>query len=204
MLFYNPRVCYLCKKEMQINDDIKAAVETMRRGGVVLYPTDTVWGIGCDATNSDAVKRVFEIKRRVQSKALITLVSDVAMLERYVDELPDVAFELIDVAVTPLTIVLDNAKGLAPELLADDGSAGFRVTAERFSQQLCRALRHPIVSTSANISGQPSPAVFSEISPEIVNAVDYVVQYRRDDEQTHKPSSVIKLTSSGVITIIRK
>lgn len=189
---------------MQIDDEIKAAIEVMRKGGVVLYPTDTVWGIGCDATNSEAVKRVFEIKRRVQSKALITLVSDVAMLERYVEELPDVAYELIDAAVDPMTIVLDRAVGLAPELLAEDGSAGFRVTKERFSQQLCRRLRGPLVSTSANISGEPSPAVYSEISPEILDAVDYVVQYRREDNSRRKPSSVVKLTTSGVITIIRK
>jgi L-threonylcarbamoyladenylate synthase len=185
--------------------DIKQAIEVLKRGGVILYPTDTVWGIGCDATRSDAVKKVFEIKRRADSKALITLMSNTAMLERYVDDVPDVAFELIDVATTPLTIVYDKGINLAPELLADDGSIGVRISTERFSSSLCREFRRPIVSTSANISGQPTPRTFTEISDEIKAAVDYVCTSRQEEtDDSHKPSSVIKLSNNGQIKILRK
>jgi L-threonylcarbamoyladenylate synthase len=186
-------------------NDIKQAIEVLKRGGVILYPTDTVWGIGCDATRSDAVKKVFEIKRRADSKALITLMSNTAMLERYVDDVPDVAFELIDVATTPLTIVYDKGINLAPELLADDGSIGVRISTERFSSSLCREFRRPIVSTSANISGQPTPRTFTEISDEIKAAVDYVCTSRQEEtDDSHKPSSVIKLSNNGQIKILRK
>jgi L-threonylcarbamoyladenylate synthase len=186
-------------------NDIKQAIEVLKRGGVILYPTDTVWGIGCDATRSDAVKKVFEIKRRADSKALITLMSNTAMLERYVDDVPDVAFELIDVATTPLTIVYDRGINLAPELLADDGSIGVRISTERFSSSLCREFRRPIVSTSANISGQPTPRTFAEISDEIKAAVDYVCTSRQEEtDDSHKPSSVIKLSNNGQIKILRK
>jgi L-threonylcarbamoyladenylate synthase len=186
-------------------NDIKQAIEVLKRGGVILYPTDTVWGIGCDATRSDAVKKVFEIKRRADSKALITLMSNTAMLERYVDDVPDVAFELIDVATTPLTIVYDKGINLAPELLADDGSIGVRISTERFSSSLCREFRRPIVSTSANISGQPTPRTFTEISDKIKAAVDYVCTSRQEEtDDSHKPSSVIKLSNNGQIKILRK
>lgn len=184
-------------------DDLRAAVDTLRRGGVILYPTDTVWGIGCDATRSEAVKRVYEIKRRVDSKALITLVSSVDDLYRYVADVPAIAADLIEVSDRPLTIVYDRGINLAPELLAEDGSVGLRVTGEAFSAALCRGLRRPVVSTSANISGCPTPAAFAEISPEIVDAVDYVVQYRRDDRRPARPSSVIKLGADSTVKIIR-
>ncbi len=186
-----------------MNDQIKTACDVMRRGGVILYPTDTVWGIGCDATNSDAVRKVFEIKRRVDSKALITLVSGVPMLERYVPKVPDIAYELIDVAVSPITIIYDAACGLAPELLAPDGSVGMRITSERFSNQLCRRFGRPVVSTSANISGAPTPMSFSEISDEIMARVDYVVDYARHDAAMAKPSSVIKIKDDGTFKILR-
>lgn len=176
----------------------------MRAGGVILYPTDTVWGIGCDATRSDAVRRVFEIKRRADNKALIVMLSDVNQLERYVDDVPDVAFDLIEAAVDPLTIVYDKGINLAPELLGDDGSVGIRVTGEEFSRRLCRAYRRPIVSTSANISGEPTPKTFREISHEIKDMMDYIVVSRRDDNKPHKPSSVIKLGSDSSVKIIRK
>lgn len=189
---------------MEFNADIDAAVQCMKRSGIILYPTDTVWGIGCDATSSAAVKKVFQLKQRAEAKALITLVSDTRMLCRYVDNPPEVALELVDAAVSPLTVVYDHPMGLAPELLAPDGSAGIRITAERFSRQLCRALRRPIVSTSANISGQPTPAFFHQISPEIINAVDYVVSYRRDDRTPHTPSSVIKISDDSSFIILRK
>lgn len=184
--------------------DIDSAVAVLRRGGVIVYPTDTVWGIGCDATDSEAVRRVFEIKRRADAKALISLVGDVAMLERWVDDIPDVAYELLDAAVNPLTVVYDHPHGLAPELLAEDGSAAIRVCHDSFCRALCRGLRKPLVSTSANVSGSPTPKCFSDISEEILGAADYVAQARRDDVGGGRPSSIVKLSSGGLINIIRK
>lgn len=185
--------------------DLREAVEVMRRGGVVLYPTDTVWGLGCDARCQDAVERIFVIKRRADSKALISLVADEAMLERWVDPVPDAALQLIEACAddTPMTIVYDHPHGLAPALLAQDGSAAIRVTRERFSAALCRRMRGPVVSTSANISGEPAPSFFTEISPEILSAVDYVCLTRRNDMMLRKPSSVVKISDSGVIKILR-
>lgn len=188
---------------MDLRDDIRNACEVMGKGGVILYPTDTVWGIGCDATRSDAVRRVFDIKHRADSKALITLVGDEVMLERYVAEVPDIAWELIEAAVDPITVVYDHGTGLAPELLAADGSVGIRLTRENFSRRLCRAFRRPIVSTSANISGRPTPMCFDEIDREITEAVDYVVNCRRDEPAQHRPSSVIRLSADGTFKIIR-
>lgn len=186
-----------------IDEDIKLACETLRKGGVILYPTDTVWGIGCDAIQSNVVKRVFEIKRRADNKALIVMLGDEQLLELYVDEVPEIAYDLIDAAVKPLTIVYDGGCNLAPELLGEDGSVGIRITKENFSSRLCRAYRKPIVSTSANISGEPTPAIFDEISENIKNSVDYIVETRRDDNEPHLPSSVIKLGVGGTIKIIR-
>lgn len=202
--FYSRPGVLSLQSNMDFSADIEAAVNALKDGGVILYPTDTVWGIGCDATRSDAVKKVFEIKRRAQSKAMITLVGDLNMLERYVEQVPEPGLQLLELAVTPITLILNGVYGLAPELLAEDGSAGFRVTEERYSRELCRRLRHPIVSTSANISGEQTPLCFAEISPEIRRQVDYMASYRRDDNEPKTPSSVIKLTPSGVITIIRK
>lgn len=189
---------------MTFEEDLKNAVDVMKRGGVILYPTDTVWGIGCDATRSDAVNRVFEIKKRADSKAMIVLLGSADLLPRYVDEVPDVAYELIEVAVRPLTIVYDGARGLAPEVIAGDGSVGIRVTSENVSRRLCDALRRPVVSTSANISGTPTPKVFREISKEIIDSVDYVMSARRDETEGALPSSVIKLGVDGCVKIIRK
>lgn len=185
-------------------DDIDRAVAVMKRGGIILYPTDTVWGIGCDATRSDAVKRVYELKRRIDHKALIVMLGNADLLDRYVDEVPDAAAQLLDVAVDPLTIIYDRGRNLAPELLGPDGSVGIRVTAERVSRTLCNTLRRPLVSTSANISGQPTPRRFAEISPEIIAGVDYVIECRRDDPDEAKPSSIIKVSSDNSIKIIRK
>lgn len=205
---------YLCDAETTIqmeqeriisfDEDLREAVETLRRGGVILYPTDTVWGLGCDATCSEAVRRIYEIKRRADSKALITLVGDVTDLYRYVSDVPDIALSLIELSAKPLTIVYDKGVNLAPELLSADGSVGIRVSRERFSSQLCRKLRRPVVSTSANRSGEATPAIFDEISPEIRAAVDYVVSYRQDDRRQAVPSSVIKLGSDSTVKIIRQ
>lgn len=188
----------------EFQSDLDKAIEVLRKGGIILYPTDTVWGIGCDATNSKAVKRIYDLKRRADSKAMIVLVDSPEMVERYVDEMPEVAMQLIDVAVKPVTIVYDRGIGLAPELIASDGSIGIRVTSEKFSSMLCRKLRRPLVSTSANISGSPTPRFFNEISEEVVKGVDYVVKFRRDDNEPRSPSSVIKLSNSGQIKILRK
>lgn len=188
----------------EFNNDLSRCLDVLRRGGVIIYPTDTVWGIGCDATDSNAVRRVYEIKRRVDSKALITLVDSVAALERAVEEVPEVAYQLIDVAVDPMTIVYDKGVGVAPELLADDGSIGVRITSEQFSKELCKRFRRPIVSTSVNISGEPSPGCFDDIDPRLFDAVDYVCESGRDKAWASKPSTVIKLSSGGLIKILRK
>ena len=187
-----------------MNDEIKKACEVMQKGGVILYPTDTVWGIGCDATNEEAVKRVFEIKQRADSKAMLVLVDNPVKVDFYVQDVPQVAWDLIDLTTKPLTIIYDGARNLAGNLIAEDGSVGIRVTSEEFSKQLCFRFRKAIVSTSANISGQPAPAVFSEISEEIKKAVDYIVDYRRDEKGSPKPSSIMKLGKGGYVKIIRE
>ena len=176
----------------------------MREGGVILYPTDTVWGIGCDATNEDAVRRVYEIKQRQDSKAMLVLVDSSVKVDFYVRDVPEVAWDLIDLADKPLTIIYSGARNLAANLLAEDGSVGIRVTNEEFSKRLCQQFRKAIVSTSANISGQPSPANYSEITEELKSMVDYVVGYRREEMGHPKPSSIIKLDKGGVIKIIRE
>lgn len=186
-----------------IEDDIKKACEVMEKGGLILYPTDTIWGIGCDATNEEAVKRVYEIKNRIDSKALIILVDKPAKVDFYVREVPEIAWDLIEVSDKPLTIVYPHARNLAPNVLAQDGSVGIRITREEFSRKLCERFRKAIVSTSANISGQPSPACFAEISDEIKQAVDYIVTYRQEDPTKPAPSSVIVIGDGGVIKILR-
>lgn len=187
-----------------LQDEVKKAVEVMRNGGVILYPTDTVWGIGCDATNAEAVKRVYEIKKRVDSKALICLVDSDVRLQRYVRNVPDVAWDMMELSEKPLTVIFDNASGLAPNLLAEDGSVGMRITREEFSKELCYRFQKAIVSTSANISGEPTPQTFDAISDEIKEAVDYVVKYNRQSKEKHKPSSIIKLKTNGEFVIIRE
>lgn len=185
-------------------EDIRQAVETVRRGGVILYPTDTIWGIGCDATNAEAVARVYAIKQRVDSKALICLLGSEASLNLYVSDVPEVAYDLIEFATKPLTIIYDGGRNLAPNLLAEDGSVGIRVTKEEFSQTLCMRCKRALVSTSANISGQPSPASFKDIAPELLEAVDYVCTSRRDEKPQARPSSIMKLSSTNEIKIIRE
>lgn len=185
-----------------MNEDLKKAVDVLRNGGVILYPTDTIWGLGCDAGNAKAVERIFKIKQRADSKSMLSLVASDGMLQQFVSEVPEAAWQLIDAAVNPLTIIYDNPKGIAENLLAEDGSAGFRITSEPYSRGLCQRLRHPVVSTSANISGKPSPKQFSDIDSEILNAVDYIAEYGRNNKES-LPSNIIKVTDSNVITIIR-
>lgn len=188
---------------MNFEEDIRKAVETMRDGGVILYPTDTVWGLGCDATNSKAVRKIYEIKQRAESKSMLVLVDSEGMLERTVRDIPEVAWQLLEAAVDPLTIIYDHPHGVAPELLAEDGSLGIRITSERYSETLCRRLRGPIVSTSANISGKKAPALFSEIAQEILDSVDYVAHWRREDSVRPNPSNIIKVSSGGLVKVIR-
>ncbi len=187
-----------------MEDDLKAAIDVLKKGGVILYPTDTIWGIGCDATNEDAVRRVYDIKQRDDSKALITLTDNPTLISRLAD-MPDVAYDVIEACAEdqPMTIIYDGGRNLAKNLLAEDGSIGIRVTSEKFSAELCRRFKRPIVSTSANISGQPSPKSFSEITEEVKSKMDYIVKYRQTDNTPHKPSKIIKLKANGAVTIIR-
>lgn len=193
---------------MTREEDIRQAVDVMRRGGVILYPTDTVWGIGCDATNAEAVKRVYEIKQRDDSKALICLVDSDARMQRYFRNVPDVAWQLIDslkeTEAKPTTLILDGAINLAENLIAEDGSVGIRITNEPFSKELCYRFQKAIVSTSANISGEPAAQNYCDIDPRILEAVDYVCWSRRQEHKPHTPSSIIKLKENGEVTIIRK
>lgn len=189
---------------MTQKEDIKNAVDVMRKGGVILYPTDTVWGIGCDATNAEAVAKVYKIKQRDDSKALICLADSVDRVQRYVRDVPAVAWDLMELAEKPTTVVLDGAVNLAPNLIAEDGSIALRITREPFSKELCFRFQKAIVSTSANISGEPTAENYCDISPEILEAVDYVCWTRRQEHLPHTPSSIIKLTKDGQVTIIRK
>lgn len=186
--------------------DLEQALDVVKRGGVILYPTDTVWGLGCDATNARAVERIYEIKQRPDAKALITLIGSADDLERWVDGVPEVAYQLLEAAVEPLTVIYDRAlvPPLAPNLPAADGSLAVRVTDHPFCRELCRRLRRPLVSTSANISGRPSPKRFSDIEPQLLKAVDYTcISGRRSPGEVRKPSTIIKLTESGIVKIIR-
>jgi L-threonylcarbamoyladenylate synthase len=193
---------------MTREQDIKNAVEVLRKGGVILYPTDTVWGIGCDATNADAVRRVYQIKQRDDSKALICLVDSDARLQRYVRQVPDVAWQLIDSLkdsdCKPTTLILDGAVNLASNLIADDGSIALRITNEPFSKELCFRFQKALVSTSANISGEPAAQNYSDIDPRLLEAVDYVCWTRRQEHKPHAPSSIIRLRQDGQVSIIRK
>lgn len=187
-----------------MEEDIKKCIEVLNRGGIILYPTDTIWGIGCDATNADAVKKIYELKKRVDNKAMLILLDSDCKLDRYVRDVPDVAYELLEAAVSPLTIIYDNGYNLAPNLLGENNSIGIRITNETFSQTLCRRFRRPVVSTSANISGEPSAKNFNQISQEIKSGVDYIVQYRQDDNREKTASSIVKLGADSTIKIIRK
>ena len=183
--------------------DIRNAVETMRKGGVILYPTDTIWGLGCDATNAEAVKRIYDIKQRSDSKALIVLVDSEVKVQFYVKEVPDVAWDIIEMSNKPTTIIYDGAYNLAPNLLGDNESVGIRISHEKFSQELCARFGKPVVSTSANVSGEPAAATFAQINPAIVQGVDYVVKYRQDDTAPHSASNIIMLSSDGTFKILR-
>lgn len=185
-------------------EDLAEALRVLEAGGVILYPTDTIWGIGCDATNEEAVRKVFELKHRASAKALISIVDSSAKLQGLMAEVPEIAYDLIEASPTPLTVIYPRVHGLAPNLLAEDGSAGIRVVdREPFCRDLCLRFKKPIVSTSANVSGAPSPAHFGEISQEILEGVDYVVSYRQGDRRPATASSIIKLEVDGQFKVLR-
>jgi L-threonylcarbamoyladenylate synthase len=186
------------------SEDIKNCLSVLKNGGIILYPTDTIWGLGCDATNESAVQKIFTIKGRDESKSLLVLVNGIGMLERYVYEIPGTAGELISVSDGPLTIIYPRGRNLAEGVCAADGSAGIRICNEEFSNELITRFRKPIVSTSANFSNKPSPSFFGEIDQELLTKVDYVVRYRQNDRQKNVPSPVIRVEKDGSFKIIRK
>jgi L-threonylcarbamoyladenylate synthase len=188
---------------MIFDEDIKEAIEVLRKGGIIIYPTDTIWGIGCDATNQAAVERIFKIKSRSETKSLLILVDGDGMLGRYADEIPEIAWELTSVSDTPLTIIYPKGRNLAPGVCAEDGSIGIRICRDPFCNELIGRFRKPIVSTSANFSGKPSPGSFDDIESRLLEDADYVVRYRQDDRQKLTSSPVIKLEKDGTFRIIR-
>lgn len=184
--------------------DLNRALDTLKAGGLILYPTDTIWGIGCDATNPEAVEKVFALKGREKNKSLIVLLQNENQLASYASEIPEVAYQLIEYAEKPLTIVYSQAKNLAPNAIAEDGSIGIRIVKHPFCEKLLQRFRKPIISTSANISGQPSPKEYAEIADAIKTGVDYCVQYGRTSRSNGQSSTIMKLDPSGKFEFIRK
>jgi L-threonylcarbamoyladenylate synthase len=189
---------------MEYAEDLQSAFKTLKDGGVILYPTDTIWGLGCDATNQEAVGKIFSIKGRSDSKSLIILVNGFGMLERYVRNIPDVAASILDVADKPITIIYPEGKNLASGVCSEDGSAGIRICQDPFCSALITMFRKPIISTSANLSGKPSPSLFNEIDENIINSADLVVRYRQNDLKKNPPSSIIRVENDGSVKIIRQ
>jgi L-threonylcarbamoyladenylate synthase len=187
----------------QFNTDIEACLRVLESGGLILYPTDTIWGIGCDATNEAAVEKIFTLKKRIETKALIVLIADERSLLQYVASPHIEVFDYIAGVSKPTTIIYENAIGLASNLLAEDGSVGIRICADEFCKHLIKRFRKPIVSTSANVSGFPPPKVFSDIDIAVKEGVDYMVHYRQDDTIPVEPSAVVKCNKDGSFTILR-
>ncbi len=188
---------------MNSNEEVHKAFEVIQNGGIILYPTDTVWGIGCDATNAEAVKKIYALKQREETKSMIVLMNGEKMMYNVFKDIPEVAWQILDLSEKPTTLILDNPRNVAANLIADDKTLGVRIVKEPFCFKLMERMKKPLVSTSANISGQPTPKSFKEISPEIINGVDYVVNLHRD-KICDKPSTIIKLTSDSQVKIIRK
>lgn len=187
-----------------LKDEVNKALKIVQDGGIILYPTDTIWGIGCDATNTEAVKKIYALKQREESKSMIILLDIDNKLQTYINEVPDIAYDLIEYAESPLTLVMPGAKNLSPALIAEDGSVGVRVTSYPFCQQLIQRLRKPLVSTSANISGKPSPEYFSKIDQDIIDGVDYVVDLYQYSTEIRKPSTIMRLNPNGGFEFIRR
>ncbi|WP_207536255.1 L-threonylcarbamoyladenylate synthase [Desertivirga arenae] len=187
-----------------LKDDINKALEILNSGGVILYPTDTIWAVGCDATNEAAVERIFKLKGRDAGKSLIVLLDSENKLESYVSNVPEIAYDLIEYAENPLTIIYSGAKNLAKNVIHEDGSIGIRIVKHQFCQQLIQRFRKPIVSTSANISGQPSPRNFSEVSEAVKDGVDLIASFGQDDLDEKKVSTIMKLEPDGRFAFIRR
>jgi L-threonylcarbamoyladenylate synthase len=187
-----------------LKDEVNKALEVIQQGGIILYPTDTIWGIGCDANNTEAIKKIYQLKQRDEAKSMIILLDTENKLESYVQDVPAIAYDLIEFAESPLTLVMPGAKNLSPAIISADGSIGIRVSKHPFCQQLIQRLRKPLVSTSANISGQPSPQNFSQISAEIIEGVDYVVDVDQHDLSIKKPSTIMRLEPSGRFEFLRR
>ena len=199
------RYSYLRGNSCIMDEELKKTLEILRNGGTILYPTDTVWGLGCDARNKEAVNKIFKIKERAEYKSMVVLVCDDKMINRYVKEVPAIAWDLIDAAGNdPLTIIYPDGRMLAENIIAVDGSVGIRIVKDEFCKNLIHKFGKPLVSTSANISGEPTPTTFSEINPTIMNKVDYVVNLRQQEINNPKPSTIIKVAMNGEIKIIRK
>ena len=188
---------------MEINEEIQKAFEVIKEGGIILYPTDTVWGIGCDATNPEAVAKIYKLKKRAETKSMIVLMNGEKMMYNVFKDIPEVAWQIIDLSEKPTTIILDKPRNVAPNLVSEDNSLGIRIVKEPFCFKLMEKMKKPLVSTSANISGQPTPIAFKDISPEIIKGVDYVVNLHRE-KIAGKPSTLIKLTNDSQVKVIRK
>ena len=186
-----------------MNEDIKKALEVLKTGGLILYPTDTLWGIGCDAKNEKAVEKIYKIKKRDDRKSMLILLNNINFISSYVEEVPEIALDIVELANKPTTVIYPGAKNIAKNLIAEDGSIGIRISTEEFTDKLLQRFKNPIVSTSANISGDPSPESFNDISDEIKSNVDYVVNYKQD-AIANKPSSIIKIGLSNEINVIRE
>jgi len=187
-----------------LKDEVSKALKVLQEGGIILYPTDTIWGIGCDATNTEAVEKIYKLKQRNEAKSMIILVDTENKLESYISEVNPLAYELIEYAENPLTLVMPGAKNISPALINADGSVGIRVAKHPFCQQLIQRLRKPLVSTSANISGKPSPQYFGQIAPEIIDGVDYVVDIEQHDMEIKTPSTIMRLAPNGSFEFIRR
>jgi L-threonylcarbamoyladenylate synthase len=187
-----------------LRDEVANAFKVLQEGGIILYPTDTIWGIGCDATNTEAIKKIFRLKQRDEAKSMVILIDTENKLESYVQEVNPLAYDLIEYAENPLTLVMPGAKNLSPAVIAADGSVAIRVSNHEFCKQLIQRLRKPLVSTSANISGKPSPQYFSQIDQEIIDGVDYVVDLEQHSKEIRNPSTIMKLAPDGRFEFIRR
>src|ERR1700761_5271571 len=187
-----------------LRDEVNKALKVLQEGGIILYPTDTIWGIGCDATNTEAIKKIYALKQRDEAKSMIILLDTENKLESYIQEVPSIAYDLIEYAENPLTLVMPGAKNISSSLISADGSVGVRVAKHDFCQQLIQRLRKPLVSTSANISGRPSPQNFGQIEPEIIDGVDYVVDLEQHSMEHKKPSTIMSLQPDGRFEFIRR
>ena len=187
-----------------IKDEVAKALKVITEGGIILYPTDTIWGIGCDATNTEAIKRIFKLKQRDEAKSMIVLIDTENKLESYISDVNPLAYDLIAYAENPLTLVMLGAKNLSPAIINKDGSIGIRVVKHPFCEQLIQRLRKPLVSTSANISGKASPQYFAQVDDEIINGVDYVVDLEQQDMEIKNPSTIMRLEPDGKFQFIRR